>query len=135
MARFDQVVYADRALEEKLGFPRFVRSAGVTVHMSGILSADESFNLVGRGDMSAQVHRIYTRFEAYLKHLDATLQNVVSEILFTTDLKALTEASHVRSDFYRRAQASKPASTAVQVAALALDGAMLEIHPVIELPR
>jgi enamine deaminase RidA (YjgF/YER057c/UK114 family) len=135
MARFDQAIYTDRALEEKLGFPRFVRTTGVTLHMSGMLSADANFNLVGRGDMAAQVHRIYTRMEEALKVVGANLQNVVSEILFTTDIKALSAASHVRTEFYRRANASKPASTAIEVKGLALEGAMLEIHPIIEVPK
>ena len=43
-------------------------------------------------------------------------------------------ASHVRREFYARHNASIPASTAVQVVALALPGAMLEIHPTVEVP-
>ena len=133
MARFEQCLYADEALERKLGFPRFVKSRGI-LYMSGMLSADENFDLVGAGDMAAQIDRIYTRLEAALATQGATLQHVVSEILFTTDLAALSAASEVRRSFYARHDASIPASTAVQVAALALPGAMLEIHPTIEAP-
>lgn len=133
MARFDQVVYAEEEIERKLGFPRFVRS-GNTLYMSGLLSADENFALVGPGDMVAQMRRIYTRFEGMLAKVGANLQHVTSEILFATDLQALMTASHVRREFYARHNASIPASTAVQVVALALPGAMLEIHPTVEMP-
>jgi len=57
MARFDQIVYAEEEIERKLDFPRFVRS-GNTLYMSGLLSADEIFALVGPGDMVVQINRI-----------------------------------------------------------------------------
>jgi enamine deaminase RidA (YjgF/YER057c/UK114 family) len=130
MARFEDCLYADEALERKLGFPRFVKANGM-LYMSGMLSADENFDLVGADDMEAQVERIYTRLETALATQGATLQHVVSEILFTTDLDALSAAAHVRRARYDKHGASIPASTAVQVAALALPGAMLEIHPTV----
>ncbi len=133
MARFENCRYADPVLEKKLGFPRFVESRGM-LYMSGMLSADENFDLVGAGDMAAQIDRIYVRMAAALATQGATLQHVVSEILFTTDLAALTEAAGVRRMHYEKHDASIPASTAVQVAALALPGAMLEIHPTVEAP-
>jgi len=133
MARFENCRYADPELEKKLGFPRFVESRGM-LYMSGMLSADEDFRLVGAGDMAAQIDRIYVRLEEALASQGATLQHVVSEILFTTDLEALSAAAGVRREHYARHDASIPASTAVQVAALALPGAMLEVHPTVESP-
>jgi enamine deaminase RidA (YjgF/YER057c/UK114 family) len=99
------------------------------------LSADENFDLVGADDMKAQFVRASIRFEAALATQGATLQHVVSEILFTTDLEALSTAAHVRRTFYMKHEASIPASTAVQVAALALPSAMLEIHPTVVAPE
>lgn len=133
MARFDKIVYAEEEIERKLGFPRFVRSGNI-LFMSGLLSADDKFELVGPGDMVVQMRRIYTRFEGMLAKVGANLQHVTSEILFATDLQALMTASHVRREFYAKHNASIPASTAVQVVALALPGAMLEIHPTVEMP-
>ena len=127
MARFDQIVYAEEDIERKLGFPRFVRS-GNTLYMSGLLSADEKFELVGPGDMVVQMRRIYTRFEGMLAKVGANLQHVTSEILFATDLQALMTASHVRREFYAKHNASIPASTAVQVVALMEDRAKVEIE-------
>jgi enamine deaminase RidA (YjgF/YER057c/UK114 family) len=134
MARFEDCLYADEALERKLGFPRFVKAQGM-LYMSGMLSADENFDLVGPDDMEAQVARVYTRLADALATQGATLQHVVSEILFTTDLEALSVAAHVRRTFYDKHNASIPASTAVQVAALALPGAMLEVHPTVVAPE
>ena len=133
MARHEQIIHVDEKLENEIGISRFVR-AGNTLYMSGLLSADENFELVGAGDMEAQVARIYARMEHTLAHAGASLKDVVSEISFATDLAALGAAGPVRRACYERAGAALPAATAVQVAGLFLPGAMLEIHPTVELP-
>ena len=69
-----------------------------------------------------------------LARVGANLQHVTSEILFATDLPALMTPSHVQREFYAKHKASIPASTAGQVVALALPGAMLEIRPTVEMP-
>ena len=132
MARHEQIIHVDEALEKEIGISRFVRT-GNTVYMSGLLSEDENFDLVGAGDMAAQVDRIYARMEHALAAIGATPKDVVSEISFATDLAALGEAAHVRREYYQRAGAALPAATAVQVAGLFLEGAMLEIHPTVVL--
>jgi enamine deaminase RidA (YjgF/YER057c/UK114 family) len=101
--------------------------------MAGILSADENFEAYGVGDMAAQIQRIYERMNGVLANAGCTLINVVSEISFTTDIQALAGASHVRDEIYRAAGAAPPVATAVQVSALYLPGAMLEIQATAEL--
>jgi hypothetical protein len=93
-----------------------------------MLSVGENFDLVCADDMEAQFDRVSTRFEAALQH-------VVSKILFTTDREAPSAAAHVRRTFYEKHEASTPVSTAVQVAALAPPGAILEIHPTVAAPE
>lgn len=134
MARPEQVITVNPMLEEKFGLSYLVKS-GKTLYMAGILSADEqSFSLVGAGDMAAQIRHIYDRMQRTLAKAGCTLQNVVSEISFTTDVKALAEAGWVRREIYQKANAAPPVATAVQVAGLYLPGAMLEIHATAELP-
>ena len=84
--------------------------------------------------MAAQIKRIYERMGGVLAKAGCTLINVVSEISFTTDIQALAAASSVRDEIYRAAGAAPPVATAVQVTALYLPGAMLEIHATAELP-
>jgi enamine deaminase RidA (YjgF/YER057c/UK114 family) len=134
VARPEQVITVNPMLEEKFGLSYLVKS-GKTLYMAGILSADEqSFSLVGAGDMAAQIRHIYDRMQRTLAKAGCTLQNVVSEISFTTDVKALAEAGWVRREIYQKANAAPPVATAVQVAGLYLPGAMLEIHATAELP-
>ena len=85
--------------------------------------------------MEAKFARVYTGFETALATRGAALQHVVSEILFTTDLKALSAAAHVHRTFYEKHEASIPASATIQVAALALPGTILKIHPTVFAPE
>ncbi|MDX2143154.1 MAG: Rid family hydrolase [Rhodospirillaceae bacterium] len=134
MARPEQVITVNPMLEEKFGLSYLIKS-GKTLYMAGILSADEqTFSLVGAGDMAAQIRHIYDRMQRTLAKAGCTLQHVVSEISFTTDVKSLADAGWVRREIYQKANAAPPVATAVQVAGLYLPGAMLEIHATAELP-
>lgn len=133
MAHFDNVISVNAELEKRFGMSYLIRSSGPTLHMAGILSADENFETYGVGDMAAQIQRIYERMNGVLANAGCTLINVVSEISFTTDIQALAGVSHVRDEIYRAAGAAPPVATAVQVSALYLPGAMLEIQATAEL--
>ena len=134
MARPDQVISVNPMLEEKFGLSYLIKS-GRTLYMAGILSADDAtFELVGAGDMAAQIRQVYARMQRNLAKAGCTLRHIVSEISFTTDVKALGDAAWVRRDIYQAANAAPPVATAVQVAGLYLPGALLEIHATAELP-
>ncbi len=133
MARHDQVISVYPQFEKDFDLSYIVK-AGNTLYLSGLLSADDNFNLVGAGDMEAQIRRIYERLQFVLSKAGATLHHVVSEINFTTNSKALSEASWARREIYREAGAAMPAATGLQVVSLSLPGAMLEVHATAVLP-
>jgi len=133
MARHDQVISVYPKFEEEFDLSYVVR-AGNTLYLSGLVSADDDFNLIGEGDMEAQIRRIYERLQFVLSKAGATLHNVVSEINFTTDSKALSESSWARAEVYKEAGAAMPAATGLQVVSLSLPGAMLEVHATAVLP-
>ncbi len=126
MAKHSQVIQVNPEREARFGLSAMVR-AGNTLYVSGLLSVDEDFNLIGAGDMAAQISRIYDRLEAALAVAGADLTHVVSETSFTTDVSALAAASAVRDERYRAAGAAAPVATAVEVKGLYLPGAMLEL--------
>lgn len=133
MARFENVISVNPSLEQKFGLSYLVRS-GKTLHMAGILSADEAtFTLVGANDMEAQLRHIYARMTDILERAGCTLKDVVSEINFTTDMSALMKAGAVRANIYRNAGAAPPVASAVQVSGFYLPGAMLEVHAIAEI--
>ncbi|MCB2108279.1 MAG: RidA family protein [Rhodobacteraceae bacterium] len=127
MARHDQVISVYPELEKRFDLSYAVK-AGNTLYLAGLVAADDRFNLVGAGDMEAQIRCIYARLQKVLGAAGASLLNVVSETNYTTDSPALTKAAWVRAEIYRNAGAAMPVATGVHVPSLTLAGAMLEVH-------
>jgi enamine deaminase RidA (YjgF/YER057c/UK114 family) len=127
MARHDQVISVYPELERRFDLSYAVK-AGNLLFLSGMVAADEHFNLVGAGDMEAQIRCIYARVQKVLAAAGASLKNVVSETNYTTDSAALTRAAWVRAEIYKQAGAAMPAATGVHVHSLTLPGALLEVH-------
>ena len=125
MAHISQVQHYNEPVEKQLGFAAIVQT-GKTLHLSGIVSIDEEVNVVGAGDMAAQVSRVYDIMEETLAKNGATLANVAHEFIFVTDLQKFSEGAPVRQQRY--AGCAAPATTAVQVSALFFPEAMIEIQ-------
>jgi len=125
MAKNSQVQFLMEPIERELGFAAMVQQ-GKTLWLSGLIAVDEKLQIVGPGDMAAQINQIYDLMEKVLAMSQATLENVVSEVMYTTNLQALVQAAHVRKARY--AKYAPPANTGVQVSALFLPEAMLEIQ-------
>lgn len=134
MARHEQVIPVFPELERRFDLSYAVR-AGNTLYLSGLLSVDDQFVLVGEGDMEVQIRCIYARLQRVLAAAGATLKDVVSETNYTTDSPALSRASWVRAQIYRDAGAAMPAATGVRVVGLAHPGALLEVHATAVLDR
>jgi enamine deaminase RidA (YjgF/YER057c/UK114 family) len=131
MAREDQVQFYNEPVERALGFAGIVR-AGDTLHLSGILAADEQMQAIAPGDMAGQITRIYDVMEETLAKCGATLEHVVNEVMYVTDMAALASGAAVRTERY--AKFAPPAATAVQVGGLFVPEAMIEIQATAYLP-
>jgi enamine deaminase RidA (YjgF/YER057c/UK114 family) len=127
MAKPEQVISVYPELEQRFDLSYAVR-AGQMLFLSGMVAADEHFNLVGAGDMEAQIRCIYARVQKVLAAAGGSLRHVVSETNYTTDSPALTKFAWVRAEIYRAAGAAMPAATGVHVHSLTLPGALLEVH-------
>jgi enamine deaminase RidA (YjgF/YER057c/UK114 family) len=124
MAKNSQVQFYNEPVERQLGFAAMVHS-GNTLYLSGLISVDEKLTVIGPGDMTAQINRIYDQMQQILAMSQATLENVVSEVMYTTNMQALAQAAGARVARYARC--APPACTAIQVAGLFLPDALLEI--------
>jgi enamine deaminase RidA (YjgF/YER057c/UK114 family) len=125
MAKNSQVQFYHEAIERQLGFAAMVHS-GNTLYLSGLVAVDEKMQVVGVGDMKKQIECIYDQMEQILAMSQATLANVVNEVMYTTNLAALVEANAARVARY--AKYAPPASTGVQVSALFFPDALIEIQ-------
>lgn len=133
MARWDQIVRINRDLEERFNLSAAVRSKGM-LYLSGLTPIDERMQIVGAGDMEAQIRQIYARLEHALGVAGCSLADVVNETAYTIDIEWLGRAAHVRDALYQQAQAAPPAATAVEVRRLFFPEALIELAVVAELP-
>jgi enamine deaminase RidA (YjgF/YER057c/UK114 family) len=113
--------------EKAIGFSQTVR-AGDTLYVSGVLAVDDKLQVVGAGDMAAQVTQVYANLGRILEANGASFVDVVKETVFATDLGALGGALAPRKAAFEAAGAYVPASTMVQITGLFLPGAMIEVE-------
>jgi 2-iminobutanoate/2-iminopropanoate deaminase len=98
-----------------------------TVYVAGQLALDKGGKLVGPNDIGAQTRQIFGNMRRVLEAGGASLRDVVKITVFVTDIRYREGYGEVRQEFFR---ADPPASTLVQVAALAIPGALIEIEAV-----
>jgi len=99
---------------------------GDTIYLSGQVSHDDEGNLVGSGDMEAQLKQVYLNIQKLLAQHGATMENIVDEILFVTDMDAAFAAAvKCRNDIFGGTPAV--ASTIVQIQRLAFPEYLIEI--------
>ena len=103
----------------------------VWIHVSGQIAVDLEGNLVGPGDVRAQTRQVFENLKAILEANGATFADVVKIGTFLTTLDDLAGMREVRSEYLT---AEPPASTAVQVVALVVPDALIEIDLVAVVP-
>lgn len=103
----------------------------VWIHVSGQIAIDLEGNLVGSGDVRAQTRQVFENLKAILAANGATFADVVKIGTYLTTLEDLAGMREVRSEYLT---AEPPASTAVQVVALVVPDALIEIDLVAVVP-
>ena len=112
--------------EKEYGYAQAVK-VGDTIYVSGQVSHDETGKIVGVGDMEAQMRQAYTNIKKLLAQYGATMDNIVDEILFVTDMNtAFAAAVKCRQDMFSGTPIV--ASTIVQIQRLAFPELMIEIR-------
>lgn len=107
------------------GYSHVVSATGRLVVVAGQVAFDESGTPVGLGDPARQAEQAFENVRRCLAAEGATFDDVVKLTYYVTDIRWLAEIRTVRDELMPGAE--KPASTAVQVVALALPELLLEI--------
>ncbi len=112
--------------EEEYGYAQAVK-VGDTIYLSGQVSHDDDGNVLGEGDMEVQMRAAYANVGKVLAQYGATMENVVDEMVFVTDMDAAFGARVKMKD---EVFAGSPmlASTIVQIERLAFPQLMIEIR-------
>jgi enamine deaminase RidA (YjgF/YER057c/UK114 family) len=112
--------------EKEYGYAQSVK-VGDTIYLSGQVSHDDRGNIVGLGDMEAQMRQAYANIQKVLAQYGAAMENIVDEILFVTDMNtAFAAAVKCRQDIFSGTPVV--ASTIVQIQRLAFPELMIEIR-------
>jgi enamine deaminase RidA (YjgF/YER057c/UK114 family) len=101
------------------------------IYASGQLALDAGGNLVGKGNLAAQTEQVFENLARVLEANGATFDHVVKIQTYVTTLEDLAGSREVRM---RYLPAEPPASTAVQVVALFLPEALIEVDLVAVAP-
>lgn len=97
------------------------------IYLSGQVANDASGAIMGVGDLRAQTEQVFENLARILEANGAGFEHVVKLQTYFTTLDDLAGSREVRS---RYLPAEPPASTAVQVAALVVPEALIEVDAV-----
>jgi len=107
-----------------------VRAAGY-VFVAGILPADSTGALVGGDDVVAQAEHVFGGMGEILAAAGCSFVDVAKVTVFLTDVSDRAAINPIRQRVFGDA---RPASTLVEVSALAVPGAKIEVDCVAVLP-
>lgn len=112
--------------EPLIGFSRAVR-VGDTVYVSGTVAWGDDGKLVGGGDTYTQAKQAIRNIEKALGQAGASLNDVVRTRIYVTDISRLDEAARAHGEAFGEI---RPASTMVEVSALAEPEMLVEIEAI-----
>jgi enamine deaminase RidA (YjgF/YER057c/UK114 family) len=97
------------------------------IFVSGQLARDKSGQIVGPGDMRAQIMQVGQNLSAALEAAGASLSDLVKTTTFVTDIDEFFRHVDVRHDILG---VSLPASTTIEVRRLSHPDLMVEIEAI-----
>jgi 2-iminobutanoate/2-iminopropanoate deaminase len=123
--------YRVEGLAEPLSHYTDAVKAGGLLFVSGIVPVDAEGKLVGEGDVAEQARQVFRNMELVLRAAGSSFADVVKVTTFLLNIDDRPAINPVRTEFFGEA---RPASTLVEVSALAVPGALLEIEAVAAIP-
>ncbi|HGM5583313.1 TPA: RidA family protein [Pseudomonas putida] len=123
----------ERIVKREGPFKRIINDGveiGGWIFLSGQLSVDAEAQLIGASDIAQQLSGAYRNVESTLHSLGADMGHIVEETLFVTDIETFLGRSDELFALRSQAYGGEPqvAQTMVQVAALGVSGALIEIR-------
>lgn len=115
--------------QDRAGFSQAWRVDGAQtlLFVSGQAPVSAEGQLVGEGDFEAQAEQVFQNLREVLDGAGASFADVVKLTVFLTDIGRLRDYMQVKARYVEGAQ---PASTALEVSALALPGMMIEVEAI-----
>jgi enamine deaminase RidA (YjgF/YER057c/UK114 family) len=118
--------HAPAGVVEAPGYCNVVGAEGRLVVVAGQVSRDADGQLVGKGDFTAQARQVFDNIRLCLAAEGATFTDVVKLNYYLADMADIVSLREVRIE--NMDDDDRPASTAVQVAALFDPAFLLEVE-------
>jgi len=109
-----------------------IQGQGQMVYLKGQVALDTDGQIVGRGDMKAQVRKVLENIQAVLAHVSGEMGDIVSLTQYVTDIEAFMAAGDVRRQFFAP---PFPVTTTIEVSRLYDPALLVEITAIAEVPR
>jgi len=104
-----------------------VRGAQAVLFLAGQVAYDKDGGVSHRGDFKGQARECYKAIKALVEAQGGTLASIVKVNTYVTDIRYRADLGPVREEFFGK---KGPASTLVQVAALAHPDYLIEVEAI-----
>ena len=105
---------------------------GNLVFLAGLVSVDEQWNVVGKGDVVAQTRKIFDNMKLILDEIGAGFGDILRVNFYLCNIDDRPKINPVRQEVFGDA---RPAATLVEVSKLVDPDMLLEIEAVVGLPE
>ena len=110
--------------ESIVGYSRAVK-AGNRIIIGGTTAIDENSNVIGKEDAYVQTKYIFKKIEIYLEQFGATLENVIHNKIYVTDISRWEEIGRAHAEFFGKI---KPCCTMIEVKGFISPDMLVEIE-------
>ena len=122
------VLQPDTVAKPKGTYSQGVKVSGQTlVFVAGQVSVNARGDLIGKGNMRAQLRQVHENVKAVLESAGATFDNVVKTTAFVTDVEEYRKHADIRREYLK---GYFPPSTVVQISRLAQPEFLIEIEAI-----
>ena len=122
-------VNTGREYESRIAHSAGVAAEGRFLFTSGLTSRDDAGDIVGVGDMAAQIEQVFANLATVLGQVGADFSRVVKFTIYVTDIDGYRDALAGDLPFMTGA----PASTLVEVSRLASPDLLVEVEAIVAL--
>jgi 2-iminobutanoate/2-iminopropanoate deaminase len=108
-----------------------IQGDGRIVHLKGQVALDRAGNIVGAGDMRAQLRQVLENVRIALASVGGEMGDILSMTNYVTDVDAFLAAGDIRREIFT---APFPVTTTVEVVRLYDRALLVEISAIAEIP-
>ena len=120
-------VVAPPFIHQTTGYSHAIQ-AGNTLYVAGQVAIDPEGNLVGEGDIAAQVEQVWRNLKSVLGYAGGSVDDIVKITVFTTDIAHRPAIAAARDAVFPNGRF--PASTFLVVQSLARPELLVEIEAI-----